>query len=252
MERRDQEREFHDRQAAQRAASLGDDQAAWWVDDEAYLDHENWVRPGMARLGAVAGRRILDYGCGHGLAAVVLARRGAHVVAIDISAGYIAETRRRAHANRVEIHCLQADGEALPFAEESFDQVWGHAILHHLHLSRAAAEVARVLRPGGIAVFCEPWGGNPLLEAARRYLPYPGKDRTPDERPLTRGRLTSLYRSFTHVDIQGFQLLTWIRRVGWWGGLTWLYRLEQTLLHYWPTCWNWCRYVVITCRKAKG
>jgi len=48
-------------------------------------------------------------------------------------------------------------------------------ILHHLDLTVAARELRRVLRPGGVAVFCEPWGGNPLLNFARRRLPYAGK-----------------------------------------------------------------------------
>ncbi len=49
----------------------------------------------MARLGDVAGLPVLDYGCGHGMAAVVLARRGAHVMAFDLSPGYLTEARRR-------------------------------------------------------------------------------------------------------------------------------------------------------------
>lgn len=250
MGRTDEERWFHDRQAAQRAAALGDDPAAWQVDEEVYLNHESWLLPALSRLGEVAGCRVLDYGCGHGMAAVVLARRGAEMYAVDISAGYLAETSRRADANGVSVRCVQADGEALPFANASFDRLWGHAILHHLHLPRAAAEVARVLRPGGVAVFCEPWGGNPLLEWARRYLPYPGKDRTPEERPLTGGRLAPLYRCFSEVQIEGFQLLTVVRRLGWRRGLYWLQQLEQKLLQRWPVWWKWCRYVVITCRKA--
>jgi hypothetical protein len=63
-----------------------------------------------------------------------------------------------------------------------------------------------VLRPGGIAVFCEPWGENPLLEWARRQLPYPGKGRTPGERPLRLRDVRCLQRLFPRVEMQGFQL----------------------------------------------
>ena len=84
------------------------------------------------------------------------------------------------------VEFLQADGQRLPFADRAFDRVWGSAVLHHLDLRSAAGELFRVLRPGGVAVFCEPWGENPLLNWARRRLPYPGKDRTPDEQPLRR------------------------------------------------------------------
>jgi SAM-dependent methyltransferase len=52
------------------------------------------------------------------------------------------------------VQTLQADAESLPFADESFDLVIGHAILHHLpDLDRAFAEFRRVLRPGGRIVF---------------------------------------------------------------------------------------------------
>src|SRR5215510_7125226 len=154
MKRIDTERCFHDRQAYQRAAAG----VPLQFDDADYLDHETWIRPAFDRLGDVRGLRVLDYGCGHGMAAVVLARRGGCVSACYLSAGYLAEARRRALANGVAIDFVQADGERLPFADASFDRIWGNAILHHLDLTIAALELRRVLRPGGIAVFCEPWG----------------------------------------------------------------------------------------------
>ena len=71
-----QERQFHDDQARARAATFAADPARLRFSDADYLDHESWVRPAFAKLGDVRGRRVLDYGCGHGMAAVVLARRG--------------------------------------------------------------------------------------------------------------------------------------------------------------------------------
>lgn len=243
------EQQFHDAQAADRAARFADLHALRFRDGD-YLDHEPWVRPAFARLGDVAGRRVLDYGCGHGMAAVVLARLGARVTGFDLSDGYVAEARRRATANEVEATFLQADAERLPFPDRSFDAVWGCAVLHHLDLKRAGAELRRVLRPGGVAVFCEPWGGNPLLELARQHLPYPGKHRTPDERPLRYGDLAPLRATFPHVEVQGFQLLGMVnrglRREGRAGG--WLDRLDTRVLNRWPALGNWCRYVVIRVR----
>ena len=102
------EQAFHDRQAEGRAPRFRrpDDLR---FDDDDYLDHETWVRPAFDRLGPVAGLPVLDYGCGHGMAAVVLARRGALVTAFDLSHGYLAEARRRARANGVGIDLVQAD-----------------------------------------------------------------------------------------------------------------------------------------------
>jgi SAM-dependent methyltransferase len=52
------------------------------------------------------------------------------------------------------VHTVQADAESLPFADESFDLVLGHAILHHIpDLDRAFTEFHRVLRPGGRLLF---------------------------------------------------------------------------------------------------
>lgn len=240
---------FHDRQAHGRARSFGSAESLRFEDD-AYLDHETWMRPALARLGNVDGLPVLDYGCGHGMAAVVLARRGAGVTAIDLSLGYMAEARRRAAANAVHIEFVQADAERLPFADGQFARVWGNAILHHLEPGLAARELYRVLQPGGIAVFCEPWGENPLLSWARRRLPYPGKERTPDEQPLCQHHVRELREVFPSLEIEGYQLLSMARRVLGPGrvlsGLEWC---DARLLRLAPSLTRFCRYVVLTLRR---
>lgn len=251
MDRRVSERVFHDRQAAERRQRFRATRADFIFTDEAFLDHETWIRPAFEQFGSLANKRALDYGCGHGMASVVLARAGATVTAFDLSPGYVLEARERAIANHVGVECVVADGEELPFPTASFDVVWGNAILHHLDLSRAGRELHRVLKPGGIAVFCEPWGGNPLLGFARRFLPYPGKERTPDERPLTRNDLLPLQTIFGKLDVRGFQLLGMIRRV--WKNESvcrFLNRLDGGILSACPLLEDWCRYAVITVRKG--
>ncbi len=213
LERIQSEQIFHDRQAEERVESFRAGRADLRFDDADYLDHETWIRPAFAELGNLRGQAILDYGCGHGMAAVVLARAGARVSAFDLSPGYVAEAERRAAVNGVSAEFRAADAEHLPYADASFDAVWGNAILHHLDLQQAGAELQRVLKPGGVAVFCEPWGGNPLLELARRRLPYPGKERTPDERPLNRRDLAPLRAHFPKLSWRGHQLFGMVRRV---------------------------------------
>jgi SAM-dependent methyltransferase len=244
------EQRFHDRQAAERAAAFSDAGDLRFGDDW-YLDHETWVRPAFARLELLAGTRLLDFGCGHGMASVVAARRGAAVTAFDLSPGYLAEAERRARANDVAVSLLQADGERLPFADAAFDRVWGNAILHHLDLGRAARELYRVLRPGGVAVFCEPWGENPLLSMARRHLPYPGKQRTPDEAPLRARHLAPLRAVFDEVSVESYQLLSMLRRLGRARHLLApLDRADAWLLERVPFLRRFCRYVVLTLRRA--
>jgi len=240
------ERIFHDQQARQRGATFTAWPDALLVDDAAYLDHETWIRPAMARLGDVRGLRVLDYGCGHGMGSVVLARRGARVTAFDLSAGYLSEAGRRAAANDVNLDLVQADGQQLPFADAVFDRIWGNAVLHHLDLDTAGRELFRVLRPGGVAVFCEPWGENPLLRWARRHLPYPGKERTRDEEPLRLRQVRILKRIFPTVELRGYQLLSMLRRVLRPGRLTaGLERCDAVLLRQLPGLQRFCRYVVL-------
>lgn len=249
MDRLISEQAFHDEQARQRAQDLADPAALRFTDD-AYLDHETWIRPALAQLGDMAGKRVLDFGCGHGMASVVLARRGGVVTGFDLSGSYLCEARQRAQANGVRIDFARADGERLPFATGSFDRIWGNAVLHHLDLARTGAELARVLRPGGVAVFCEPWGGNPLLRWARISLPYPGKHRTPDEQPLVVADVQRLRAAFPDLQVQGFQLFSMVRRVlkpGWVTAA--LEHVDHGLLRSLPALQHFCRYMVLTLRR---
>jgi SAM-dependent methyltransferase len=251
MDRIATEQLFHDDQAQERVFTFERDPGRFVFSDESYLDHETWIRPAFAALGDVAGLRVLDFGCGHGMASIVLARQGAHVTAFDLSPGYVSEARRRAAANNVQVEFLVADGQRLPFADSSFDRVWGNAILHHLELAQAGNELRRVLRPGGRAVFCEPWGENPLLNFARRRLPYPGKGHTPDERPLRLRDLEAMRPFFSSIEVHGHQLLSMLRRVM---GPGWLTRRLQScddwLLRRFSGLRRFCRYAVLILHRA--
>ncbi len=242
------ERHFHDRQAAQRAHALRPHDYAF--ADESYLTHESWIGPAFDLLGDVAGKRVLDLGCGHGMAAVVLARRGAVVTACDLSPGYVCEARTRADANGADVRLLVCDGERLPFADGSFERIWGNAILHHLDLRRAAPELARVLAPGGSAVFCEPWAGNRWLSWARQVLPYPEKQRTADEAPLGPPGLQLLRAAFPRLEVRGHQLVSMLSRVykakRLASGLAWC---DEVLLRLLPSWQRYCRYVAVRAEK---
>ena len=66
------EQQFHDRQARSRAVTYAAQPDRLRFRDGDYLDHEPWVRPAMNRLGDLHGQPVLDLGCGHGMAAIVL------------------------------------------------------------------------------------------------------------------------------------------------------------------------------------
>jgi SAM-dependent methyltransferase len=81
----------------------------------------------------------------------------------------------------------------------------GSAILHHLDLDKAYAELSRCLKPGGRAVFIEPTGHNPLLNLYRRMTP---ALRTVDERPMRRPDFDRAQRYFSNVQVRYYNMLT--------------------------------------------
>jgi len=101
-------------------------------------------------------RRSLEIGAGTGYFTLNLLRAGmiAEATCSDISPGMLTALRANAERLGLEVHTEQVDAERLPFADESFDLVLGHAVLHHIpDLERAFAEFARVLAPGGTVLF---------------------------------------------------------------------------------------------------
>lgn len=150
------------------------------------------------------GARLLEIGCGDKAEAWDQDERGLDVTAIDISGVAVAQARDRAIGEgRWRLDFVEMNAEALEFPDSSFDAVIGAGILHHLDLSAAVPEVARVLRPDGVGVFLEPLGLNPVLNLYRRVTP---GERTPDEHPLVRADLRHLERWFEQVDLQFFHL----------------------------------------------
>jgi len=111
----------------------------------------------------------LEIGSGTGYFSLNLVQLGAieRLMATDISAEMLSTLSTTAQRLGVTAETRVTDAETLPFADESFDLVFGHAVLHHLpDLDRALAEFHRVLRPGGAIAFCgEPSRYGDLLAA---------------------------------------------------------------------------------------
>ena len=173
-------------------------------------------------LGDVRGKTILEYGCGDGVNTVLLANRGAHVISLDLSPELIdvARQRLRVHGITSGVDFIVGSAHNVPLPDESVDVVIGIAILHHLDLALAAAEVKRLLKRAGVAIFQEPVRNSRVLKIARNLVPYTSPDVSPFERPLTDKELInfgagcSSYRSrpFTLPTSSLINVLPLVRR----------------------------------------
>jgi len=100
--------------------------------------------------------RSLEIGAGTGYFSLNLLQTGVvqEATCTDISPGMVSALGSNAARLGLNVRAARADAESLPFSDQSFDLVLGHAVLHHLpNLRRAFAEFHRVLRPGGRIVF---------------------------------------------------------------------------------------------------
>jgi SAM-dependent methyltransferase len=161
-----------------------------------------------ALLGDVRGRVVVDFGCGSGENTLLLARRGAMVIAIDISEALIDLARQRLAVNGLAGRAQFVVGSAhdLPLQAASVDVVLGIAILHHLDVDAASREVHRVLKPGGRAIFKEPVRDSRIVRGVRRLIPYRAPDVSPFERPLTTPEVDRFSRPFRARSIRPFSL----------------------------------------------
>lgn len=104
-------------------------------------------------LGDVAGRRVLELGCGAAQWSVALARRGADAMGLDQSAQQLGHAQRSPDVGRVPL--VQATASTTPFRDQAFDIVFcDHGAMSFADPFVTVPEVARLLRPGGRFVFC--------------------------------------------------------------------------------------------------
>jgi SAM-dependent methyltransferase len=131
----------------------------------------------------VAGARVLDVATGSGNAAIAAARRDCDVTGIDYVPSLLQRADARARAEGLEIELLEADAEALPYADASFDAVLSVVgVMFAPNQEQAAAELVRVCRPGGTIALASwtPRGFiGELLLLVSRYAPPPPGVRAP-------------------------------------------------------------------------
>ncbi len=199
-------------------------------------------------LGNLEGKRVLEFGCGTGSMSVMLAKSGAKITTFDLSSASIQVAKKRAEVNDVSdrVQLTVSAGERLPFASESFDIIFGKAILHHLNVTMSQFDLYRVLKPGGKGVFIEPMGMNPFLNFARDHLPYPGKNPRGADVPLNYDEIHTWGQSFKDFHYREIQLVSMLQRgLGVKGQVQFLTKVDNVLLKNLPFLKKYCRYVVM-------
>ena len=153
-------------------------------------------------LGPLAGQRVLDVGAGTGIATRGLRARGADVVALDLGI----EMLRRADGDRVV-----ADGAHLPVTDEAVDLVCFAQCWHWMDQVQAAAEVARVLRPGGRWAG---WWSHPRADGDAWFERYfDAVEAMTGARRRHRDTDWGATLDRTHFDAPTFTSVAWVREI---------------------------------------
>lgn len=207
------------------------------------------------------GKKALDYGCGPADFGLWMATEGADVTLLDLSPAAIELGLRRARASGVEVRGIAADATQLAMLRDAeFDLVFACAALHHtLKYGGAVEELARIMKPGAHLVLCESWGGNPLLNAARRLrAAVEGEaEEQGEDIILSRRELKALDPYFGAVAVETLNLLAMGKRVlrgrferPWARGVQRAFEtMDAALLSLAPPLRNWCGEAVITMRR---
>ena len=120
---------------------------------EAHRYAKEWHIPEAADFAGARGLRVLEIGCGLGTDGVRFAKAGADYTGVDLTDAAIELARKRFELSGLRGELRVSDAENLDFADESFDLVYSHGVLHHTpDIARAVSEIHRVLKPEGRAI----------------------------------------------------------------------------------------------------
>tara|TARA_X000000950_G_C13795258_1_gene611148 strand:- start:234 stop:977 length:744 start_codon:yes stop_codon:yes gene_type:complete len=151
---------------------------------------------------------ILDYGCGVGpIIERVIKFNPKKITGIDISEVSISKAKEKFKGMESKVMLLVDNCEETKFQDNKFDLIYGIGILHHLQTSKCIAEISRILKPGGMLLFIEPLGTNPLINLYRLLTP---KSRSIDEHPLVSKDFEIIKSKFNIVKLKYYGFLTLI------------------------------------------
>ncbi len=144
--------------------------ANWWSDEIRWVRTLKNLVPGRLKwfdkLTDWQGKSVLDLGCAGGFMAEALAHKGARVSGIDPAQDAIQAAKQHAKTSDLDITYDVGVGEHMPYSDDTFDIVVCVDVLEHVRdLSQVLAEVARVLKPGGLFLY-DTINRNPIARLA--------------------------------------------------------------------------------------
>jgi SAM-dependent methyltransferase len=191
----DAERDFENRKAVGENVR-GAQSKYYWATGASISRHKQLT------CETIRKKSVLEIGCASGCDAVEYVQFARRYVGLDISDEAIKNCESLELEN-AQFTCV--DGHVLPFDDNSFDCVIVNSLLHHLDLEKSFSEICRVLTEGGVLLFREPLGTNPLFQVYRFLTP---SARTDDERPFTFKDLALMRSLFEFEDVQWFGFLS--------------------------------------------
>jgi ubiquinone/menaquinone biosynthesis C-methylase UbiE len=207
LARKSEEAEFHNRRESDRLTMSEEEYNKRYSNKRFYaivrksVDYQNnWL------MQHCKGKTVLDYCCGLGATSLNLAKMGAKVFGIDISAKEVETADKLLKDNGfTDATFLVGDAENTPFENGKFDVVVCNGVLHHLDISKAWPELARIIKKDGSVMAMEALGYNPAIQLYRRLTP---KLRTAweTEHILKHKDLQLAKKYFNKVEVKYFYL----------------------------------------------
>ncbi|MFY9559537.1 MAG: class I SAM-dependent methyltransferase [Terriglobales bacterium] len=203
-------------------------------------------------LGDVRGKTVLDLGCGSGESVIPLIRRGANVIAMDISPELIALARTRLDSTGMKAVLQVGSAYETGLGDGSIDVIFCMSLIHHLDIAKVRNEMLRVLAPHGYIVLKEPIRFSKSYAKVRNLLP--AHNHISDfEHPLSREELATMTEPFTVESLRYFRLPIVPLALRWFPAASkTAWKLSAWVLRNWPAANSYATSVTMKLRRQSS